>query len=453
MRSVRDTGAFRVGAAALATATMVGAVASPASAETDPGWVSGWLGDTTVGATGAPARTAGLALSSTGATNPRVTFDLTGLTGVATAAFPDWCATDAAAVTCPMPPSATPDEFGTLNGTLPIVLRAVTGAADGATGAISYTVLADGVDGWAQQAAVTVHAGPDAVDVVDEYVTGTATGDRLAMPVGLISAGDRPVDDLRVTLRFPVGLEPAAYRNCRYGAGDQLSTIVVCTIGGELAPGARYEVPGGFATTVGPAALGDKRITQTVAPADTAGLLPAGVTFTRRDADQSLRLRQVGEPVDVLGPDHQYPSGQYYLRAIHGAFDVVALGATATGSAGDTVRVEMGLRNDGPGVPDATISGDNAARFTFTAPTGTTVTNRPANCWPSGSEEESDPTTPVTWYCTKPGGVFAAGETFLVGFDLRVDGPLGVSGEVRILHNYPRMDDNPANDTAAVTVS
>lgn len=454
MKSVHVSRATRLGAAALLAVTAAGAVASPAAAEIDPGWVSGWLGDLTIGAAGAPARTAGLSLSSGGATNPRVTIDLSGLAGVATATLPDWCVTEATSATCPMPPTATPDEFGTLNGTVPIVLRAAAGAADGASGTISYTALADGVEGWAQQATVTVHAGQDAVDLVDAYVSGAATGDRLAMPVALISAGDRPVDDLRVTLRFPVGLQPAAYRNCRYGAGDQLSTIVVCTVGGELAPGARYEVPGGFATTVGPAAIGDKRITQTVAPADTAGPLPGGVTFTRRDADQSLRLRQVGEPVDVLGPEQQYPSGQYYLRAIHGAFDVVALGATATGSVGDTVRIEVGLRNDGPGVPDGTISGDNAARFVFAPPAGTTVTNRPVNCWPSGGEEEeADPAAPVTWYCTKPGGVFAAGETFLVGFDLRVDGPLGTPGEVRIPYGYPRVDDNPADDTAPVTVS
>ncbi|WP_446217852.1 hypothetical protein [Micromonospora sp. IBHARD004] len=453
MKSVRVSRAFRVGAAALAAATTVGAVASPAAAETDPGWVSSWLGDTTIGAAGAPGRTAGLVLSSGGATNPRVTFDLSGLTGVATATFPDWCVTDVGAVTCPMPPTATPDEFGTLNGTLPIVLKAVTGAADGTTGTIGYTALADGVDGWAQQATVTVHAGPDVIDLVDEYVSGAATGDQLAMPVSVISAGDQPADDVRITFRFPVGLEPAAYRNCRYGAGDQLSTIVVCAVGGELNPGARYEVPGGFETTVGSAAVGDKRITQSVAPADTAGPLPEGVVFTRRDADQSLRLRQVGEPLDVIGAEHQSPSGQYFLRAIHGAFDVVALGAAAAGAPGDSVQVRVGLRNDGPGVPDGTISGDSAARLVFTPPAGTAVTRSPSGCWPIGGEEEAtEETVPTGWYCTRPGGVFPADETWLVDFDLRVDGPLGTPGEVRLAYGYPRVDDDPANDTAPVTV-
>ncbi|SCL37845.1 hypothetical protein GA0074692_4807 [Micromonospora pallida] len=451
MALVRVTRTFQVGAAALAAATLVGMAANPAAAETDPGWVSGWLSDTTVGAAGAPGRTAALSLSSSGATNPRVVFDLSGLTGVATATFPDWCVTAGAGVTCPMPPTATPDEFGTLNGTVPVVLRGVPGAADGAAGTIGYTVLADGVDGETQQAAVSVHAGPDVVSLVNEYVDDVDTGDTLAMQVALTSAGNVAVSGLRLTIRFPVGLEPAAYRNCGYGAGGQLSTIVVCVIPGTFSPGLSYQVPGGFATTVGPAALGDKRIVQTVEPATTAGPPPEGVVLERRPADSALRLRQVGVPVDVLSADHQYPSGQYYLRDVPGAFDVVALGAAATGSVGDTVTVQVGIRNDGPGVPDGTISGGHAALFAFVPPAGTVVANQPTGCSPTGDGEGGE--EPVTWYCTKPGGVFAAGETFLVGFDLRIDGPLDAAGEVRIPYGYPRTDDNPANDSAPVTIS
>ncbi|MEU9824908.1 hypothetical protein [Micromonospora chersina] len=455
MRPLRASRAIQAGAVAMATMGAVTALPTPASADTGPGWVSGWLGDTAVGTAGAPARTAALSISSsTDALHPRTTFDLAGLAGVATATFPDWCVIDANSVTCPMPPDATTDEWDTVNGTMPIVLRAAPGAADGASGAISYTTLADGLDGWAQQATVTVHAGPDAIDLVDRYVDNAGTGDRLAMPVALVSSGDQAVDSLRITLRFPVGLEPAAYRNCRYGTGDHLSTVVVCTIDDQLTPGRRYEVPGGFATTVGAAAIGDKRIMQSVAPTATAGPLPTGVTFGKRDADQPLRLHQVGDPVDVIGPEHQSPSGQYFLRAIHGAYDVVALGAAATRVPGDTVQVQVGLRNDGPGVPDGTVSGDSAARLVFTPPAGTAVTRSPSGCWPIGGDEEAtEETVPSGWYCTRPGGVFPAGETWLLDFDLRVDSPLGTPGEVRRADDYPRVDDNPANDAAPVTMS
>ncbi|SCG59943.1 hypothetical protein [Micromonospora humi] len=439
------------GAAALAALGLIAALPAPAAADPGPGWVGGWLGDTTVGGPTAPARTAALSLSSDAdAVHPRVTVDLSGLGGVATATFPAWCDRAGATVTCPMPPDATTDEFGGVNGTVPIVLRAVADASDGVAGTIGWTALADGLDGEAQQATVTVRTGPATADLVDAYVGGAGTGDRLAVPVTLISIGDRPVTGLRATFRFPVGLEPTAYRNCRYGTGGQLSTIVVCHFGRELMPGRRYEVPGGFPATVGPAAIGDKRIIQTVAPEATAGPLPEGVKLRHRPADAALRLRPVGGPVDVLGTDQQSESGQYYLRAVRGAFDVVAVGASVSGAPGETVRVRVGLRNDGPGVPDGTVSGDSGGRFVFTPPAGTVVTNG-ERCSSAGDEE--DPDAPVSWYCTVPDGVFPAGASYLVDFDLRVDGPLGAPGSVTVPYAYPRPDDEPANDTAAVTVS
>ncbi|WP_405114594.1 hypothetical protein OG559_10135 [Micromonospora sp. NBC_01405] len=440
--------AARLGVVGLVAATAVGSVAAPAAAESDPGWVSAWLGDTTIGAAGAPGRTAALSMTNVGAVNPRVSFDLTALAGVATATFPDWCVSSATAVTCPMPPTATPDEFGTVNGTVPVVLRAVPGAADGATGTIGYTVAADQVDPETQQATVTVAAGPAAVDLVDAYVPGPAVGDRIGVPVAVANGGHQPIEDLRVTLRFPVGLAPKAYRNCRYGTDPiVLATVMVCTVRGGFAPGQRYEARGGIPTRVTPAALGNKGITQFVEPLAMAGPLPAGVKLTRREADRPLRLRAVGEPVDVLTAEQDDAWGLYYLRGIRGAFDVVALGATATGAVGDTVQVQVGIRNDGPGVPDDTVSGGGSASFRFVPPAGATVTNHPARCSPSDGEEGG----PVYWYCGKPGLVFPAGETFTVAFDLRIDGPAGAAGEVRV-DPYPRIDDHPANDVAAVTL-
>ncbi|MFG1675052.1 hypothetical protein [Micromonospora sp. NPDC049282] len=78
------------------------------------------------------------------------------------------------------------------------------------------------------------------------------------------------------------------------------------------------------------------------------------------------------------------------------------------------------------------------------------MTNTPEHC--SGSGDEENPGAPITWYCTVPDGVFPAGGSFLVGFALRIDGPLGAPGSVTVPYAYPRPDDDPANDTATVTV-
>ncbi|MFY1597648.1 hypothetical protein [Micromonospora sp. WMMD737] len=427
-------------------AAATGTAAGPAAARTDPGWVSGWLNDLTVGAAGAPGRSAPLDLSSSGATNPRVTVDLTGLAGVATASFPSWCVTEGTSVTCPMPPEAIPDEYGTVNGTVPVVFRAVPGAVDGATGTLDYTVRADGLEPYTQQATVSVRSGADVLDLVDEYVSGAEVGDVHAVPVAVVNAGDQPAEDLRVTFRFPVGLHPASYRNCRYGTDPVLATVVVCTVRGTFAPGIRHELRNGLATTIGPAALGDKRISQFVEPLATAGPLPGNVRLTRREADRALRLRPVGgtlDPVTATGP-----GGGTYLRDIHGAFDVVAVGATVTGAVGATVRVSVGIRNDGPGVPDGTVSGGNAGGFLFTPPAGVTVLATPPGCSPTGDDEGGAPTSWVCWL----GAVFPAGQSFTVPFDLRIDGPAGAPGEVRSYYDHPRPDDDPADNAAPVTL-
>ncbi|MFJ2084456.1 hypothetical protein ACIOBK_18160 [Micromonospora chokoriensis] len=452
MRSVHVTrGRLLRGLTALVVGTAtVGVAAGPAVAQDDPGWVSAWLDDVTVSGPAAPGRTVQLTLTSTGATQPRVTVDLTGLAGVATATFPDVCVTAGTSVTCPMPPTAV-DEFGTLTGTVPVVFRAAPGATDGATGTLAYTALGEQTEPSTQQATITVRSGPDLLDLVDEYVSGVAVGDTVPVPVAVVNAGDQPVVDLRLTMSFPVGLTPTSFRNCRYGTNKSLATVVVCTVRGTFATGQRHELRQKLSTTVGPATLGSKRITQFVEPLASAGPLPSGVKLTHRAAEQGLRLRPVGNPLDVIPAGVTGAGGQTYLRSVQGSFDVVAQGATVTGAVGDTVRVTVGLRNEGPGVPDGTNSGDGVGGFLFVLPTGTTVVGNPSGCWLNG-DEESAGDAPTTWYCNGPGSVFPAGLTHSVAFDLRIDSLSGTPGEVQPFGRYPRVDDNPDNDVAPVTV-
>ena len=275
-----------------------GTVAGPAAAQTDPGWVSGWLNDLTVGAAGAPGRSAPLDLSSSGATAPRVTVDLSGLAGVATASFPKLVRHRGHLGDLPDAAGGDPGRVRhrQRHGAGGVPRR--PGAVDGATGTLDYTVRADGLEPYTQQATVSVRSGADVLDLVDEYVLGAEVGDVHAVPVAVVNAGDQPAEDLRVTFRFPVGLHPVSYRNCRYGTDPVLATVVVCTVRGTFAPGIRHELRNGFATTVGPAALGDKRITQFVEPLATAGPLPGNVRLTRREADRALRRgRSVGRSI------------------------------------------------------------------------------------------------------------------------------------------------------------
>ncbi|MDG4836189.1 hypothetical protein O7631_06645 [Micromonospora sp. WMMD967] len=429
----------------------ISVAAGPAAAEDDPGWVGGWLGDVTIGASGSPGRTMPLTLNSSRAIQPRVTVDLTGLAGVANASFPSWCVTEGTSVTCPMPSTANPDEFGSTTGDVPVTFRAAPGAADGATGTLAYTTFGEQTEPNTGQALVTVRTGPDLLDMVNEDVAGVDVGDSYAMPVAVVNAGDQPAVDLRLTFRFPVGLVPASYRNCRYGTDQALGTRVACTVRGTFAPGQRHELRGGFLTALGPAALGSKRINQIVEPLASAEPLPSNVEFKSRDADQTLRLRPVGAPLDVVPVEVTNASGGTYLDQIRGAFDIVAEGAAVAGAVGDTVQATVGLRNVGPGVPDGTNSGDVVGAFYFTPPVGVTVVGHPSDCWPFGNDTDI-PDALTSWYCDGRVSVFLAGTSHTVTFDLRIERLGGAAGQVEPHGRYPRVDDNPGNDVAPVTV-
>ncbi|MEK8108552.1 hypothetical protein NKG94_33670 [Micromonospora sp. M12] len=63
--------------------------------------------------------------------------------------------------------------------------------------------------------------------------------------MAVVNAGDQPAVDLRLTMRFSVGLVPPSYRNCRYGTDQVLATVVVCTVRGTFAPGQRHKLRAG----------------------------------------------------------------------------------------------------------------------------------------------------------------------------------------------------------------
>ena len=234
---------MRVAVAALAAATLAtGAVAGPAAADPDPGSVSAYLNDTSL-SVGGPGKTVLLRLESTNAVDPAVTVDVAGLAGVATATFPDSCVTSGTLVTCATPSSATPDQYGFIYTPVPVLLSPATNAVAGATGTVTYTASAVGIDGYPQQATVTLADGPDLVDLVDAHVPTAATGATVSTPVIVANAGGRLVKGLRLTFTLSAGLDPAVYKNCRYGSNNGAGSRVVCDVPGRFEPGAGTRRP------------------------------------------------------------------------------------------------------------------------------------------------------------------------------------------------------------------
>ena len=213
-RLLRGLTALVVGTAGVAVA------AGPAAAQDDPGWVDGWLGDVTVGGPGACRPHCAADPEQHRRQPAPVTIDVTGLAG--------WTRRLPRLLRHP----------GHLGETLPdaadghrgvrhahrhhpggVPARARRGRRRDRHPRLHGARRAD--RGIHQQATVAARSGPDLLDTVDEHLTGVDGGNNLAVPVSVVNAGDQPAVDLRLTFRFPVGLVPASYRNCRYGTNHR----------------------------------------------------------------------------------------------------------------------------------------------------------------------------------------------------------------------------------------
>ncbi|MFI9239368.1 hypothetical protein [Streptomyces sp. NPDC053079] len=127
--------------------------------------------------------------------------------------------------------------------------------------------------------------------------------------------------------------------------------------------------------------------------------------------------------------------------------DYQAVAHPVTGHVGQTVEVELGVRNGGPG-------GGGGRAYEVVAPEGTTIvaTATTANgtppCRPKGSD------TSRTYLCAI-GEDFPAGDRETLRFRVRIDEKVdGAEGRVRIVgrDEDPEPDPDPGNDSAPIPV-
>ncbi|MHA7960400.1 hypothetical protein ACX9I7_21850 [Streptomyces sp. L500] len=123
--------------------------------------------------------------------------------------------------------------------------------------------------------------------------------------------------------------------------------------------------------------------------------------------------------------------------------DYQAIAHPVAGRVGQTVDVEVGVRNGGPGPAAA----DRRA-YAVTAPEGTTI----APGGDAGHRCAPHDTAARTYLCAI-GGDFAAGDRETLRFRIRIDKKVeGAEGWVRILGPGSAPDPDPANDSAPIVV-
>ncbi|NJC68710.1 LPXTG cell wall anchor domain-containing protein [Planosporangium thailandense] len=463
MNRTPRTWAARIGVSA-AAAVALGAAALPAHADvTEPPSASASL-DTnlTIGGPGSHGKAVPVYVDATRATGLKVTFDVSGLAGVATVTFPDNCKAAGPVETCTFANAAELHEI------MPLVLRPAAGAKAGDSGKISLTTSADGLTAYTSTSTVTLADGVDMVMLSGRVKTGTAKPhDKVGVPVSFMNAGNQPADGYQITLFFDHGLVPDTYTNCKYGE-DHTTHVVVCTFtdpADAMAPGDAVQMDD-FGATVSGDAFGAEATDFRVDGLTTANAARAGLTLSARAGGRTLHVKRIASPRATVKAAEIYDNDNWGFADwdVANTNDVGAIGATASGQVGDVVSVTVGLKNNGPGSLDSTRAAEPALAFVFEVPPGTQVTSAPQTCASvtddAGTPREQPGQPGGAYYRCRSGNFMAAGATLSATFKLKITkvSP-DASGTVGLANPYVSSvpgwihDANPANDQARVVIN
>ncbi|MEU7279102.1 hypothetical protein AB0A69_10035 [Streptomyces sp. NPDC045431] len=436
----------RLGAVCMAAAGLVTVgMATPAFADSDQLWIVApyeTVVPTAAGPGQEPAtRTLGLGLyhdhSGFQVTDGRLTVDVSGLAGVAEVVWPENCAPSGTTAVCSVPEVP-------LTGTtqVPLRIRAVTDAAVGASGRITYSATAattmEGgqlTAGEGYETTVKVGTGPDLVLEGPVSAEGVQPGSTVPVPFSVVNHGNQPANGLQATFYATRGLDLGTVdprcTSTPVGEGGTVApfTRVDCAFDDVLAPGASFTLPEPLRATVAPYAYSER----------------LDINVEARGGVEDLAPGDNGTGVDV--------------RAVNTA-DFAVRGAKASGAAGETVKAALTFRNRGPAWIANLRSGDPVAAVDLTVPKGATVTSVPEVCQPrtlEGDWYEGGRTGAPRYVCDLPMWV-AENQTVTFPFELRIDTVItGSAGTVALKPPYGTQplpfDPNHRNDTSMLVLN
>ncbi|MFJ8770821.1 peptidase [Streptomyces microflavus] len=471
---LRKAGGLAATALLLAAGPLTVAAAAPARAA-DPVFTLGGPAETALHpyaeGGGAPKRsTAGITV-----TNPAdegyegeftLTFDLTGVAGIADVAFHPGpgveCETKGTRSAVCTGDTLAPG-LSTVTG---LLLGAAEGSEQGASGTIRVTGEARGATSTPIAASLTPFTtrvtvgGPDLVMRKLPFDHEPTPGQKQQAPITFANRGSRDADGVFLTLRYSRGLDiPQRYSNCAYTT-DETWTTARCSVEGAFEAGATYTLAAPLTLEATTRAYRDLF----VYGIQEAGAVPRAASAARSERGSGTVLRAVpltkapaARGVDLEPGDNEQEAE---FRTANTA-DFMAYGDEVSGAAGATVTARLGFHNDGPAWIGRVRSGGSVAAVDFTVPQGATVTSAPKGCRGVTAEGayREDRTTPAPRYlCPAPTAVRDGGGLDL-SFGLRIDKALiGAAGRVTVrgpgLHEAGLpFDPKPGNNTARVVLN
>lgn len=400
-----------------------------------------------------------------------VTFDLTGIAGVAVASFARTGGTDCEVTG----PTAVCHGHGLgpgRNTLTELELSAAEGSSTGDSGTIGATGTADGAT-FAAFSTKVVIGGPDLVMERLPLKQKLNPGDTQPVPVTFTNSGTRAADGVVLTLMYSRGLDfVERYANCAYsegetGSGFPAGTIARCSVPGMYEAGATYRLAVPLSLRATEHALYDTFVYR-IEEADGAdreqGNVPGrGARHAAAGAGAgegpvlTLKESAAVRGVDLAPGDNQQEAD--FVTA--NSADFVAYGARVKGAAGDTVAATIGFRNKGPAWVGYLRSGEPVATVDFTVPEGASVTGSPAACRgvTADGQYRANPSGAPRYVCDTSMAV-RDGADFALRFQLKIDKVVtGASGAVRVRTPHlaaPRglpFDPKPGNNTAQLVLN
>lgn len=445
----------RLAFTSVAAATVVATAAPVYAGDAEP-YLNASMASATIAGSGMPGKVLPVYTLGAGAEDATVTFDVSGLAGVADVKALVDCDESVTSITCPLP--SGPDFFDVV---IPLELQAVDGVAASAKGTLSFTTKATNVEPTTNSATITIANGIDLVVLSGEQEIDSAKpGDVLKPdPVDFYNAGNESAAGFTLTVGFDSGLVPDQYENCDYST-DRHRVTMVCSFDGPVAPGDEMSVSG-LEITVAPDAAGGKGVDYFVLGSGES-TLPSAMPMQKGTGTKRLiatrMMRPKSAPSDIDQSDN---FGLLHIKNVVNKVDVAALATTITGAVGETVKAKIGVKNAGAGTLDAYRSRQPVVSFVLIVPSGVQVVAAPSRCASivdtNGTQYGTDGAAGGTYYRCGTDTYFGAGTTFQTEFTFKIISLAGKAGSVSLNDKYASPatfnDDNPADNTAPVTVT
>ncbi|MEV0092108.1 LPXTG cell wall anchor domain-containing protein [Streptomyces sp. NPDC050738] len=382
-----------------------------------------------------------------------VTFDLSGLAGVADIAFDGEASNADCKVTGATAVCTDSGIWPGLSAAARVKVTAAKGSKLGASGTMKVTGKADGATFTSFSTEVTV-GGPDLVMKKLPLKQAMKPGQIQRGTLSFANNGTADAEGVLLTLKASHGLEFAEkYGNCEYSKDDAFGagTDVQCHFPGTYKAGTVYDLSSSLGIKATDHAYIEGFIYR----------IEEDTTGVKWRSNAAPLLTAVQKKISPRSSDlDPWDNQQEFDFLTANKADFRAYGDVVTGKAGATVKTKVGFRNKGPAWIAYLRSGESVATVDFTVPAGAEVTKKPEGCaarTAAGEYREKELGAP-RYFCLTSSMVLD-GADFALPFELKINKVVkDAKGAVTVRNPYLQQPKLPfeadaSNNTAQLIIN